>query len=129
MPSMDAAEGIPLVNQERQQESSKGKEEGPLSTSVVEMSNKRSDRIAEGVQSVLSRQDVLDIATTNQVKKKRPLSLVNAPVTGWEDGHEDLSDMLQEYTSPGGETIRINRDLATLLIMSAAAEMPNRAVP
>ena len=31
-------------------------------------------------------------------------------------------------TSPGGETIRINQDLATLLIMSVAAEMPNRAV-
>jgi hypothetical protein len=53
---------------------------------------------------------------------------MNAPAREWEDGHDDLSDMLQGYTSPGGETIRISRDLATLLIMSAAAEMPNRAV-
>ena len=124
MPSIDATKGIPLVNQE----DNKGKEEAPLNTSLGEVSDKRSDRTAEGVQSVLNRQDVLDIAITNQVKKKMPLSLINTPVTGCEDGHDDLSDMLQGYTSPGGETIRINRDLATLLIMSAAAEMPNRAV-
>jgi hypothetical protein len=45
----------------------------------------------------------------------------------WEDGHDELSDLLPGYTSPGGDTMRINLDLATLLIMSAAAEMPNRA--
>ncbi len=70
----------------------------PLNTSLGEVSDKRSDRTAEGVQSVLNRQDVLDIAITNQVKKKKPLSLMNTPVTGWEDGHDDLSDMLQGHT-------------------------------
>jgi hypothetical protein len=75
-------------------------------------------------QSTLNRQDVLDIAKNSQVKRNRPVNVVKSQ---WEDGHDELSDMLQGYTSPGGDTMRINRDLATLLIMSAAAEMPNRA--
>ncbi len=52
---------------------------------------------------------------------------MNAHVEGWEDGHEDLSEILQGYRSPGGDTFRIHRDLIPLLLMSAAAEMPNRA--
>ncbi len=78
-------------------------------------------------QSVLNKQDVLNLAQNNQVKKKRPLSLENAPAGRWEDEHDDLDDVLNGYTSPGGQTFRIHRDLIPLLIMSAAAEMPNRA--
>ena len=71
-------------------------------------------------QSVLNKQDVLNMAQSNQVKKKRPLCLENARAGGWEDGHEDLDDVLNGYTSPGGQTFRIHRDLIPLLIMSAA---------
>ena len=78
-------------------------------------------------QSVLNKQDVLNMAQNNQVKKKRPHSLENARARGWEEGHDDLEDVLNGYTSPGGQTFRIHRDLIPLLIMSAAAEMPNRA--
>ena len=53
--------------------------------------------------------------------------MTSAHAEVWEEGHENLTEVLQGYTSPGGETFRIHRDLIPLLIMSAAAEMPNRA--
>jgi hypothetical protein len=106
LPPLDATQTTPLVNSEN---------------------NDGKVQVPEGGQSILNRQDVLDIAKNNQVKKKRSLSLMNAHVGGWEDGHEDLSEILQGYTSPGRDTFRIHRDLIPLLIMSSAAEMPNRA--
>jgi hypothetical protein len=39
-------------------------------------------QVPERGQSILNRQDVLDIAKNNQVKKKRPRSLMNAHVGG-----------------------------------------------
>jgi hypothetical protein len=113
-PNQTLAHSMALPNQTSahsigKQDAGNGKEEAPVEA-----------------QSVLNKQDVLDIAQNNQVKKKRPLSLTNARVAGWEDGHDDLEEVLNGHTSLGGQTFRIHRDLI-VLIMSAAAEMPNRA--
>jgi hypothetical protein len=114
----DAKEGTPSATQA----------EAPPNTLSRAVISTRLDRTAEVAQSVLNRQDVLDIANGNQVKRKRPLSSMNVPGPGWEDDHDDLADTLQGYTSPGRRTIRITRELATLLVMAVAAEVLNRAV-
>ncbi len=103
---LDATQMIPLVNSKN---------------------NDGKVQVPEVGQSILNRQDVLNIAKNNPVKRNRPLKLMNAQVEGWETGHEDLSEILQGYRRPGGDTFRIHRELTPLLIMSAAAEMPNRA--
>ncbi len=81
--SEDATKGTPSVNQEGNKE----KEKVPLNASLGAVSTTQLDQTAEVVQSVLNKQDVLDIANSSQVKRKRPISLMNT---------------LQGYTSPGG---------------------------
>ncbi len=78
MPSLNATKRTPSTKPNH----NKGKEEALPDTSSKEVTNERSDQTTEGMQSVLNKQDVLNIAKSNQVNKKRPLSLLNAPLTG-----------------------------------------------
>ena len=74
---------------------------------------------------VLNAKDIMSIVERKDISIKTPVHNHNPQRQGLEDNLFDFGDALCDYTSDGG-TIRINQGLATLMLIAATAEAPNR---
>jgi chromatin segregation and condensation protein Rec8/ScpA/Scc1 (kleisin family) len=80
---------------------------------------------AEITKPVLNARSIIEIAEEKNISIKTPVHNHNPQRQGLEDNLFDFGDTLLDYTSDG-ETIRINRGLATFMLIAATAELPNK---
>ena len=80
---------------------------------------------ANTAKPVLNAKDIMNIVERKDISFKTPVHNHNPQRQGLEDNLLDFGDALLGYTSDGG-TIRINQGLATLMLIAATAEAPNR---
>jgi hypothetical protein len=81
--------------------------------------------VAVKAKPVLNAKDIMSIVEMKDISIKTPVSNHNPQRKGLDDNLFDFGDALCDYTSDGG-TIRINQGLATLMLIAATAEGPNR---
>jgi hypothetical protein len=80
---------------------------------------------AAKAKPVLNAKDIMSIVERKYISIKTPVPDHNPQRKGLEDNLFDFGTALCDYTSDGG-TIRINQGLATLMLIAATAEAPNR---
>ena len=142
--AMESASGSSALEGEHQAEAfvqelpsshDKGKEErgndisdSPLSITsdliMIEGQDAGSPAAAKA-KPVLNAKDIMSIVERKDISIKTPVPDHNPQRKGLEDNLFDFGDALCDYTSDGG-TIRINQGLATLMLIAATAEAPNR---
>ncbi len=123
------------ITQELSSSHDKGKAEGeddisdpPLSVASEFIINGLQDigsPAAAKEKPVLNAKDIMSIVERKDISIKTPVQDHNPQRKGLEDNLFDFGDALCDYTSDGG-TIRINQGLATLMLIAATAEAPNR---
>jgi hypothetical protein len=120
------------LSQELSSSHDEGKEEhisnSPLSIASDLIMGERQDTgspEAVKVKPVLNAKDIMSIVEKKDISIKTPVPDHNPQRKGLEDNLFEFGDALCDYTSDGG-TIRINQGLATLMLIAATAEAPNR---
>ncbi len=76
------------------------------------------------VMPVLNARSLMEIVEKKEISIKKPVNH-NPQRQGLDDNLFDFGDALKDYTSDGG-SIRVNQGLATLMLIAATAEAPNR---
>ena len=116
------------IENKEEKEGEENRSDSPLSIqSDLIMNGEQEGEAPEAVKAkpVLNAQDIMSIVERKDISIKKPVPDHNPQRKGLDDNLFDFEDALCDYTSDGG-TIRINQGLATLMLIAATAEAPNR---
>ncbi len=128
MPTTALSQELSSSHDKEKAEGERNLSDSPLSIeSDLIMFGRQDTSSPEAVKAkpVLNAKDIMSIVEMKDISIKTPVPDHNSQRKGLEDNLFDFGDALCDYTSDGG-TIRINQGLATLMLIAATAEAPNR---